>query len=404
MPPPTRYNPDSPNECNAPALPSAARVRVSRHTILQPPLSRRGTGPGLILVQHAIDVLTDAVKATDSPSLDPEPVQKWAEEGFAVAAVTLPRGAENGNFTDELIAAATALKAHNSVTSKDGLGFVIYTVDGTEIISGLLPELRRRGVVCALGYGSVSKPPHHSETPLYIHMAAEKDSPATVSVKPSVTVATYPNVEDFFFDPRVGTYNAAAAAIAHTRSLVFLRKHLGGPHFDLEAIWEEHTYWEFEKRSVAQTMATMVAEPYVNHVPTMTGGMGREKLTSFYRDHFIFWYVANPRNNEFIFTCTHTTRIPWLLPNVPPTNAKLSVPMVAVVNVRGDRLYHEHIWWDQAGVLLQAGILPTHVDREDGSRLRLPVAGAEAARLLADERDGVSNEMMLGAAEEQQRR
>lgn len=86
---------------------------------------------------------------------------------------------------------------------------------------------------------------------------------------------------------------------------------------------------------------------------------------------------------------------------MPPTNAKLSVPMVAVVNVRGDRLYHEHIWWDQAGVLLQAGILPTHVDREDGSRLRLPVAGAEAARLLADERDGVSNEMISGAAEEQ---
>lgn len=105
--------------------------------------------------------------------------------------------------------------------------------------------------------------------------------------------------------------------------------------------------------------------------------------------------------DEFIFTCTHTTHIPWLLPNVRPTNAKLSVPMVAIVNVRGDRLYHEHIWWDQAGVLLQAGILPTHVDREDGSRLRLPVAGVEAARLLADERDGVSNEMITGVAEEQ---
>lgn len=258
MPPPTRYNPDSHNERNAPGLPSAARVRVSRHTILQPPLSRRGVGPGLIIVQHAVDVLTDAVKAAELPSLDSEPVQKWAEEGFAVAAVTLPRGAENGDFTDELIAAATALKAHSSVTSKEGLGFVIYTVDGVEIISGLLPELRRCDVVCALGYGSVSKPLLHSELPLYIHMAAEKDSPAALSAKSGVSVAAYPNVEDFFFDPRVGTYNAAAAAMAHTRSLVFLRKHLGGPHFDLEAIWEEHTYWEFEKRSVAQTMATMV--------------------------------------------------------------------------------------------------------------------------------------------------
>lgn len=260
MPPPTHYDPNSSNERHAPALPSAARVRVSPHTILQPPLSRRGTGPGLILVQHDTEVLTEAVKSADSPSLDPEPIQKWAEEGFAVAAITLPRGAENGDFGDEIISAAAALKAHNSVTSKEGLGFAVYTVDSVELIAGLVPELKRRGVVCALGYGSVSKPPPECELPLYIHMAKEESelsSPA-VSSTSNVTLATYPEVRDFFFDPRVGTYNAPASAIAHTRSLVFLRKHLGGPHFDLEAIWEEHTYWEFERRSVAQTMATMV--------------------------------------------------------------------------------------------------------------------------------------------------
>lgn len=73
--------------------------------------------------------------------------------------------------------------------------------------------------------------------------------------------------------------------------------------------------------------------------------------------------------------------------------------MVAVVNVRGDRLYHEHIWWDQAGLLLQAGLLPTHVDQKDGSQLMLPISGVEQARLLADERDGTSNEMIKIAAE-----
>jgi hypothetical protein len=100
---------------------------------------------------------------------------------------------------------------------------------------------------------------------------------------------------------------------------------MGGPYFDLEAIWDEHTRYEFADRSVEETMATMVDEPYVNHVPTLTGGIGREKLTRFYRDHFIF---SNPDDaalelvsrtvgidrvvDEFLFNCTHDRVIDWL--------------------------------------------------------------------------------------------
>jgi carboxymethylenebutenolidase len=180
--------------------------------------------------------------------------------------------------------------------------------------------------------------------------------------------------------------------MAHTRSLVFLRSHIGGPFFDIEEIWEEHTFFEFVNRSVAKTMGTMVvsrlglasshgpsdcpqAEPYVNHVPTMTGGIGRKALAEFYRDHFIFSYVHHPlpanlaaltwfRNpvsaelvtvsrtvgpdrvvDEFVFRCVHDRTVDWLLPGVPPSGNQLEIPMIAVVNVRGDRLYHEHIWW-----------------------------------------------------------
>ena len=64
-------------------------------------------------------------------------------------------------------------------------------------------------------------------------------------------------------------YQAGPASVAHTRSLGFLKNHLGGPYFDLEAIWDEHTLYEFGERNVEKTMATMVAEPYVNHVPTV---------------------------------------------------------------------------------------------------------------------------------------
>lgn len=90
----------------------------------------------------------------------------------------------------------------------------------------------------------------------------------------------------------------------------------------------------------------------------MTGGIGRKALQEFYRDHFIF---SNPDDtelvvisrtvgvdrvvDEFIFKCTHDRQIDWLLPGVPPSGRRIELPMMAVVNFRGDRLYHEHIWW-----------------------------------------------------------
>lgn len=257
---PTSYDPNHPNELGAPALPAAPQVRISDRAILQPPLSKRGEGPGLILIQHSLEELTSAVGAAESRALDPEPIQKWAEEGFAVAAITLPRGTEQREYNSEITAAAAALRAHNSVTNKTILGSLLYTDDSSALVPALLPALQRCGVACLVGYGSVSKPATDCELPLYIHMAkvAGDITPATVSTVSNVTVAQYDSVRDFFIDPRVSNYNAAASSVAHTRSLVFLRKHLGGPHFDLEAIWEEHTYWEFEKRSVSQTMATMV--------------------------------------------------------------------------------------------------------------------------------------------------
>jgi carboxymethylenebutenolidase len=65
-------------------------------------------------------------------------------------------------------------------------------------------------------------------------------------------------------------YHKRSASLAHTRSLEFLKKQLNGPWFDLEAIWDEHTLYEFGERDVDKTMATMVDQPYVNHIPTMT--------------------------------------------------------------------------------------------------------------------------------------
>lgn len=166
---------------------------------------------------------------------------------------------------------------------------------------------------------------------------------------------------------------------------------------DLEALWEAHCRCEFETRDADATMATMVTEPYVNHVPTMTGGVGHDQLKRFYKYHFI---GANPPDfrlvpvsrtigedrlvDEFIVHFTHTTEIDWMLPGIRPTGRQVSVPTVAVVQFQGDKLVHEHIYWDQASVLVQIGLLAPR---------GLPVAGAEAARKVAD-RSQPSNALM----------
>lgn len=157
---------------------------------------------------------------------------------------------------------------------------------------------------------------------------------------------------------------------------------------DLVALWEAHCRYEFETRDVDATMATMVATPYVNHVPTMTGGVGHDELKRFYKYHFI---GANPADfrltlvsrtvsadrlvDEFIVHFTHTTEIDWMLPGIAPTGREVSVPTVAIVQFKDGKLIHEHIYWDQASVLVQIGKLDPK---------GLPVAGAETAHKVMD--------------------
>jgi len=157
---------------------------------------------------------------------------------------------------------------------------------------------------------------------------------------------------------------------------------------DLSALWERHCDLEFSRRDAAQTMETMVAEPYVNHVPTMTGGVGQKALHDFYATHFIPKLPADTKQklvsrtigsnrivDELIFCFTHDREIDFMLPGIPPTYKYVEVPLVAIVTFDGDKIAHEHIYWDQATVLVQIGLLdPTN----------LPVAGIESARKVLD--------------------
>jgi len=159
------------------------------------------------------------------------------------------------------------------------------------------------------------------------------------------------------------------------------------PPPNLSQLWEEHTQHEFATRDTEATLATMVEDAYVNHIPVMTGGFGKSALRDFYSRDFI---PSMPPDttltpisrtvgedqlvDEMIFSFTHTEEMPWMLPGVAPTNARVEVALVAIVRFRDGQLAHEHIYWDQASVLKQIGLLT------DPS---LPVRGVESARKVA---------------------
>lgn len=156
---------------------------------------------------------------------------------------------------------------------------------------------------------------------------------------------------------------------------------------DLVQLWEEHTKHEFATRDTEGTLATMVDDAYVNHIPVMTSGYGKNALRRFYSRDFI---PSMPQDttltpisrtvgedqivDEMIFSFTHSQEVPWMLPGIAPTYRRVEVPLVAIVHFRGDKLAHEHIYWDQASVLKQIGLLGDS---------HLPVFGAETARKVS---------------------
>jgi len=156
----------------------------------------------------------------------------------------------------------------------------------------------------------------------------------------------------------------------------------------LSQLWDEHVRHEFSTRHTEHTLATMVEDAYVNHIPVLTGGVGRDELREFYSKRFIPHMPPDTEMmpvsrtigedqlvDEMIFKFTHTIPMDWMLPGIPPTGKCVEVPLVAIVRFREGKLAHEHIYWDQASVLVQIGLL-------DASKL--PVAGIESARKVLD--------------------
>ncbi|CAB3870980.1 hypothetical protein LMG26846_02993 [Achromobacter insuavis] len=368
-----------------------------------------GHGPGLVLCQEIFGI-NDFMRRT---------AQSLAEEGYVVLAPDLfwrqqpgiqltdgpadmPRAFElyQGFDVDlgikDIAATLAALRALPE--QQGGAGVLGYCLGGK---LAYLAACRTDADV-AIGYYGVGIEDSLEEAAnlrgrLALHIA-EQDGfcppPARQRIlealggKANVELYVYPGMDHAFARTGGAHYDKPSALMAHQRSMAALQRVIG-PQFDYSYLWDKHCEYEFGTRDVAATMATMVAEPYVNHIPTMTGGVGYRELSRFYQHHFV---NSNPPDtrlvplsrtvgatqivDELLFCFTHTTEIDWLLPGVAPTGKYVEIPLVAIVKFRGDKLCHEHIYWDQASVLVQIGVLDPQ---------GLPVAGRETARKLLDE-------------------
>jgi len=153
----------------------------------------------------------------------------------------------------------------------------------------------------------------------------------------------------------------------------------------LSSAWDQHIASEFAAKSADEALATMTAEPHVNEVPLMIGARGRRELHDFYANHFLNQIPADMEMvpvsrtigqgrvvDELIMRFTHSIRMDWILPGIEPTGQRVELPFVVIVQFEGNKLAHEHLYWDQASVLVQVGLL----DRT------LPVRGGETAAQL----------------------
>jgi carboxymethylenebutenolidase len=366
-----------------------------------------GSGPGIVLLQEIFGVNAHMRDVADL----------YAEEGYVVLAPDLfhameqrvELGYEGADMekafgfyqrfdpetaVPDIIASVAALRSRPECTGKVGaIGFCL---------GGKLAWLAaaRAGVDAAVSYYGVGietslgelnkiKCPvtlHFGESDKFVPAEARDAITAAVAGR-TIEIFVYPGADHGFNCPERPAFDAAASLMAHSRSLTTFRNAMG-PHYDLSALWEQHTYLEFGARDADATMKTMVASPYVNHIPTMTGGVGHDHLLRFYKYHFIPTTPKDTRLvpisrtigtdrivDEMLFCFTHDIEIDWMLPGVEPTGKYVEVPLLAVVHFRGDKLYNEHIYWDQASVLVQIGLLDPKL---------LPVAGIEAAKKLLD--------------------
>ena len=378
-------------------------------------LPASGYGPGIVVLQEIFGVnmflrsVADWYAARGFVALVPDLF--WRQErGVQLTdqteaewqkAFALYQGLDEAKAADDSAAALDFLRKHSACTGR--VGAVGFCLGGN--LAYLLSV--RYKPDCAVGYYGVSIEKALGEAmnlgaPLMLHIAgndklcppeAQAQIHQALDTNPHVTIHDYPEQDHAFGRPGGEHYNAEAAELANLRSLEFFVRDLASQGFansqrKLSDLWDEHVKYEFATRNTEDTLKTMVPDAYVNHVPVLTGGVGHDQLREFYSQRFIPQMPPDTSMtpvsrtigvdrvvDEMVFEFTHTIKMDWMLPGVAPTGKHVKVPLVVIVHFRDGKLAHEHIYWDQASVLAQLGLIDS---------TKLPVAGVETAEKVLD--------------------
>ncbi|PYS63443.1 MAG: carboxymethylenebutenolidase [Acidobacteria bacterium] len=316
-------------------------------------------------------------------------------------AFALYQGLDEVKAVEDSAAAVEFLRKHPACSGR--VGAVGFCLGGN--LAWLLSV--RFKPDCAVGYYGVSIEKTLGEadglsSPLMLHIGgkdqycppdAQKEIHAALDSNPLATIHDYADQDHAFGRPGGKHYDADAAELANLRTLEFFVRNLAGTGLataqkSLSDRWDEHVKYEFATRDTEDTLETMVADAYVNHIPVMTGGVGHDQLREFYSQRFIPQMPPDTSMtpvsrtigiervvDEMVFEFTHTIKMDWMLPGVEPTNKHVKIPLVVIVHFRDGKLAHEHIYWDQASVLAQLGLI---------DKTKLPVAGVETAEKVLD--------------------
>jgi carboxymethylenebutenolidase len=368
-----------------------------------------GYGPGILVLQEIFGVnqyirsVANWYSAHGFVAICPdlfwrqEPGVELTDKGDDVnKAFELYQGLDESRAVEDSAATLEFLRRHPACSGRAGaVGFCL----GGNLAYLLSVRFKPD---CAVGYYGVSIEKALDEAgnlscPLMLHIAGQDEHcppeaqaaiHRALDSNPLVTIHTYPERGHAFGRPGGEHFDQRDAELANLRTLEFLVSNLAGAglasaQHSLSVKWDDHVKYEFATRNTDDTLETMAVDAYVNHVPVMTGGVGHDELREFYSKRFIPQMPPDTKMtpvsrtigvdrvvDEMVFEFTHTIKMDWMLPGVEPTGKHVKVALVVIVHFRDGKLAHEHIYWDQASVLAQLGLIDA---------TKLPVAGVESA-------------------------
>ncbi|KAK3677220.1 hypothetical protein LTR78_002758 [Recurvomyces mirabilis] len=377
------------------------------------------------------------VLTAETDDFDEETITQWREEGFVVKYV--PLGNDGGQRYVQRVRLAGdtfgAAEYYAIVAFSDAASLILQShlkpnhpklVAIVAYYPGLIPKPTTKyppGVKVLVHLaGTEIKLQHHPEV---LGLSSSKAKIIKKRIDPGAGYGeslnfgfktyTYTGLENGFAERDLDEYDPVAEQIAFSRSLSVIRKAFRIDDTETRLEHNRDTLVDATARGVSEKTLISNVRPYAHvlHGPTLTGGAGTVDLKKFYTDFFhplppsfrsrlmsrTLGTDASRLVDELYITFTHTTEIPWMLPGIPATQKKVEIVLISIVRMVGGKLESEHVYWDQASVLVQVGLLSPKMVPEKWKKkgvVELPVWGCEGARAMKRAGSSHVNELIEG--------